>query len=119
MEEIFLDKLTVTALTLVLVLVVYWTVEYIKLVLKGKLNDIYIQPISLGVGTIVASFVMYSYNYTPVDLGTARWEIVNYFVQGLLLTALSGVLYDKFLDKGEEGTTSTSVELNVEKTETV
>ena len=119
MVELILEKLNVTALVLVLAFFLYYIMEWIKLVLKDKLQDVYVQPISLAVGTGIASFVMYVYDFVPIDLGTAKFVWVSYLVQGCLLASLTGVIYDKFLDKGEEGTTSTSVELNVEKTETV
>ncbi|MFA6258977.1 MAG: hypothetical protein WCX79_04805 [Candidatus Paceibacterota bacterium] len=97
--ELILDKINMSVLTLILVAGVYWVMEWIKLALKDKLKEVYIQPIALCVGTILTGFIMYTYNFVPVQLGPARWEIVNYFFQGGLITALAGVIYDKFLDK--------------------
>ena len=83
----------------VLVVLLYWSTQWIKRVLKDKLNSVWIQPIALLIGTILAAFILYTYDYRPLDLGNAKYLIVDFILQGAMLAALSGVLYDRIGSK--------------------
>ena len=82
-------------IVIVLVVLLYWSTDWIKRVLKDKLNSVWIQPIALVMGTILAAFILYTYDYRPLDLGEAKYLIVDFILQGAMLAALSGILYDK------------------------
>jgi len=97
MIELLVDKIDATALVMVLVLFVFWVMDWIKRVLKDKLREIYIQPVALVTGTLVSAFILYAYDYRPIDLGMARFLFVDFVVQGGLLAALAGTFYDKFM----------------------
>ena len=79
----------------VLVVLIYWITDWIRRVLKDKLASVWIQPIALLIGTILAAFVLYTYDYRPVDIGEAKYIVVDFILQGAILAALAGVLYDK------------------------
>ena len=99
MLDLLVDKVEVTTLVAVLVLFIYWVVEWVKKVLKDKLSPVWIQPISLLISTILASFVLFTYDFRPLDLGIAKYIVVDFILQGALLAALAGVFYDKVMQK--------------------
>ena len=99
MLELLFSKLEVAGILFALVFLVYWVMEWIKLVLKDKLKEVWVQPIALCIGTLIMSFVMYVYGYRAIDLGVAKYVWVDYAMQGALLTGVTGFIYDKYLDK--------------------
>ena len=97
--EAILGAIGSPLIVLVLVAFVYWSTSWIKRVLKDKLNEVFVQPIALVVGTLLAGFILFNYNFRPVDLGISKYLVVDYLLQGALLAALAGTLYDKYLKK--------------------
>jgi hypothetical protein len=71
----------------------YWIMEWLKEALPVK--EIFKQPISLIVGTVISTVVLYNYNFRPIDLGIPNSVILDYFLQGALLASVTGVFYDK------------------------
>lgn len=96
--EAIVRALEAPLVVVVLVFLVYWLMEWIKRVLV-KLKPIWVQPISLLVGTLVSGFVLYTYDFRPLDLGVARFALVDFILQGAVLAAVAGTFYDKFMDK--------------------
>ena len=96
-----IEGLGTSAILLVLVFLVYWVMEWIKKVLKDKLDDIYTQPICLILGTLISTGIMYNYDFKPLNLGDSKLILVDYLVQGAILASLAGSLYDKFFKKTE------------------
>lgn len=73
---------------------VYWLTEWVKTALK--IPKIWYQPVALVLGTLLATGVMFNYGYRPLDFGVSRWVLGDYIFQGMLVSAFSGYLYDKF-----------------------
>lgn len=79
---------------------VYWLTEWIKSfltkVLKSPVDSVYHQPIALILGTTLCTLVMFNYDFRPFDFGLSKWVLGDYIFQGMLISAFSGYLYDKF-----------------------
>lgn len=73
---------------------VYWMTEWVKKVLK--VSEVYHQPIALVLGTLLCTVVMFNYGFRPFDFGVSRWVLGDYIFQGMLISAFSGYLYDRF-----------------------
>ena len=97
--ELFIEAFGSSVILFVLVFLLYWIIDYIKKVLEDKLQDIYIQPIALVVGTIISTGIMYNYDFKPLDLGVSKLILVDYLIQGAILASLAGSIYDKFFKK--------------------
>lgn len=85
------------ALLSVIALVVYWVMEWIKRVLP--LTAEWKQPVAYLVGTIISAGIMFNYDFRPLPLGEPKYVIMEYFIQGLVVAALSGFLYSQFFEK--------------------
>ena len=72
--------------------------EWFKRVFE-KMDSKWLQPLSLLVGTILATGGFYLYDFRPLDLGEPKIVLLDFIVQGAALAALAGTIYDKFLDK--------------------
>jgi len=99
MESILAELFGKPVIVIVLCFLIYWITSWIKLVLKDKLQAVWIQPIVYTLGTCIASLVMYNYSFIPLDLGEARFMWMSYLIQGAALSGLTGFIYDKYLDK--------------------
>lgn len=73
---------------------VYWLTEWVKKVLK--LPEVLYQPIALVLGTLLCTGVMFNYGFRPLDFGVSKWILGDYIFQGMLISAFSGYLYDRF-----------------------
>ena len=88
------------ALVLVLVFLVYWAMEWIKEVVPVHEN--LKQPLALLVGTVISGFVLFNYDFHPVDFGDSRFLVVEFLLQGAFLAAMAGVFYDSIMKKFRE-----------------
>lgn len=101
MVDVLVGLVGKPAIVVVLVFLIYWLTEWLKRVLKDKLQSVWIQPITFVIGSAVAGFVMYAYDFVPVKMGEIRagFEWTSFMLQGMFLAAITGFVYDKFMEK--------------------
>ena len=95
--NLIIEALDTPILVIVLVFLIYWIMKWVKEI--AALKEEFKQPVSLVIGTIISSLVLWIYDFRPIDLGTAKYVWADFLLQGIMLASLAGVFYDKFMKK--------------------